>query len=70
MSLIVKICGLSTAEALEVGAGRRRRHGRLRVLSAVAAAHLRSIRRSASDERVRGRAQKVALTVDADDAGC
>ena len=69
MSLIVKICGLSTPEALDAAldAGadmvgfvffppspRQSRFEAARALG----------------ERVRGRAQKVALTVDADDACC
>jgi phosphoribosylanthranilate isomerase len=67
MSLIVKICGLSTPEALEVALDEGAdmvgfvffppspRH-----LAFEAARHL--------GQHVRGRAQKVALTVDADDA--
>ena len=38
MSLIVKICGLSTRETLDAALRGRRRHGGIRVLSAVAAA--------------------------------
>ena len=49
-------------------ARRRRRHGRLRVLSAVAAQPRASRPRARSARACKGRARKVALSVDADDA--
>src|SRR5262249_59181555 len=67
MSLTVKICGLSTAEALEVALD----EGADMVGFVFFPASPRHISFEAArllGERVRGRAQKVALTVDADDA--
>jgi phosphoribosylanthranilate isomerase len=67
MSLIVKICGLSTAEALdtalEAGADMVGF-----VFFAPSPRHLTFDMAQTLGRRVRGRAQKVALTVDADDA--
>jgi phosphoribosylanthranilate isomerase len=67
MSLTVKICGLSTAEtldaALDAGADMVGF-----VFFPPSPRHLRFDVARALGERVRGRAQKVALTVDADDA--
>ena len=67
MSLIVKICGLSTAEALDVALD----EGADMVGFVFFEPSTRHISFEAArllGERVRGRAQKVALTVDADDA--
>ena len=67
MSLIVKICGLSTPEALEVAL----EEGADMVGFVFFPPSPRHIAFEAArwlGERVRGRAQKVALTVDADDA--
>ena len=67
MSLTVKICGLSTREtldaALDAGADMVGF-----VLFPPSPRHLQFERARSLGERVRGRAQKVALTVDADDA--
>jgi phosphoribosylanthranilate isomerase len=67
MSLTVKICGLSTPEtldaALEAGADMAGF-----VFFPPSPRHLQFDLARALGERVRGRAQKVALTVDADDA--
>ena len=67
MTLLVKICGLSTAEtldaALEAGADMIGF-----VFFAPSPRHVAPAAARALRERVRGRAQKVALTVDADDA--
>jgi phosphoribosylanthranilate isomerase len=67
MSLTVKICGLSTPEtldaAMDVGADMVGF-----VFFPPSPRHLQFERAHALSERVRGRAQKVALTVDADDA--
>jgi phosphoribosylanthranilate isomerase len=67
MSLIVKICGLATPEALDaaldVGADMVGF-----VFFSPSPRHLGYATARSLGERVRGRAQKVALTVDADDA--
>ena len=67
MSLTVKICGLSTPEtldaALDAGADMVGF-----VFFPPSPRHLQFERARSLGERVRGRAQKVALTVDADDA--
>ena len=67
MSLIVKICGLSTPEALDVALDA----GADMVGFVFFPPSPRNVAPSAARalrQRVRGRAQKVALTVDADDA--
>ena len=68
MSLIVKICGLSTAEALEVALESGADMVGF-VFFPQSPRHLGFDAARALGRRVRGRAQKVALTVDADDAG-
>jgi phosphoribosylanthranilate isomerase len=67
MSLIVKICGLSTPESLDVAldAGA---HMVGFVFFAPSPRHIAFDAARALGRLVRGRAQKVALTVDADDA--
>jgi phosphoribosylanthranilate isomerase len=67
MSLIVKICGLSTAEALEVALDEGADMVGF-VFFPPSPRHLAFEAARLLGERVRGRAQKVALTVDADDA--
>jgi phosphoribosylanthranilate isomerase len=67
MSLIVKICGLSTPEALEVALEEGADMVGF-VFFPPSPRHLAFEAARALGERVRGRAQKVALTVDADDA--
>ncbi len=67
MSLIVKICGLSTPEALDVALDA----GADMVGFVFFPPSPRNVAPSVArvlGQRVRGRAQKVALTVDADDA--
>jgi phosphoribosylanthranilate isomerase len=66
MSLIVKICGLSTAEALEVALDEGADMVGF-VFFPLSPRHLSFEVARLLGERVRGRAQKVALTVDADD---
>jgi phosphoribosylanthranilate isomerase len=68
MSLIVKICGLSTPEALDVALDSGADMVGF-VFFPPSPRHLRFDTARALGRRVRGRAQKVALTVDADDAG-
>jgi phosphoribosylanthranilate isomerase len=67
MSLIVKICGLSTAEALEVALDEGADMVGF-VFFPPSPRHLAFESARLLGERVRGRAQKVALTVDANDA--
>jgi len=67
MSLIVKICGLSTLEALDVALEAGADMVGF-VFFAPSPRHLEYDAARALGQRVRGRAQKVALTVDADDA--
>ena len=68
MSLIVKICGLSTPEALDVALEAGADMVGF-VFFPPSPRHLSvSMQRGLLGQRVRGRAQKVALTVDADDA--
>ena len=67
MSLIVKICGLSTRETLEAALRGWRRHGGLRVFPP-SPRHLSLETARELGRQVKGRAIKVALTVDADDA--
>jgi phosphoribosylanthranilate isomerase len=67
MSLIVKICGLSTAEALEVALDEGADMVGF-VFFPPSPRHLGFEAARLLGGRVRGRAQKVALTVDADDA--
>jgi phosphoribosylanthranilate isomerase len=67
MSLIVKICGLSTAEALDTALDAGADMVGF-VFFAPSPRHLAFDRARALGRRVRARAQKVALTVDADDA--
>ena len=67
MSLIVKICGLSTPEALDVALDAGADMVGF-VFFPPSPRHLAFEAARALGERVRGRAQKVALTVDADDA--
>jgi len=67
MSLIVKICGLSTAEALDAALDAGADMVGF-VFFAPSPRHLAFDTARALARRVRGRAQKVALTVDADDA--
>jgi phosphoribosylanthranilate isomerase len=67
VSLIVKICGLSTAEALEVALDEGADMVGF-VFFPPSPRHLAFEAARLLGERVRGRAQKVALTVDADDA--
>ena len=66
MSLIVKICGLSTAEAIEVALDEGADMVGF-VFFPPSPRHLAFEAARLLGERVRGRAQKVALTVDADD---
>jgi phosphoribosylanthranilate isomerase len=68
MSLIVKICGLSTPEALDVALDSGADMVGF-VFFPPSPRHLRFDTARALGGRVRGRAQKVALTVDAEDAG-
>jgi len=67
MSLIVKICGLSTPEALDVALEAGADMVGF-VFFAASPRHLALDKARALGQQVRGRAQKVALTVDADDA--
>ena len=67
MSLIVKICGLSTAEALDVALDEGADMVGF-VFFEPSPRHISFEAARLLGERVRGRAQKVALTVDADDA--
>jgi phosphoribosylanthranilate isomerase len=67
MSLIVKICGLSTPEALDVALDEGADMVGF-VFFAPSPRHISFETARALGRRVRGRAQKVALTVDADDA--
>jgi phosphoribosylanthranilate isomerase len=67
MSLIVKICGLSTADALDVAIEAGADMVGF-VFFAPSPRHLAFDVARTLGRRVRGRAQKVALTVDADDA--
>jgi phosphoribosylanthranilate isomerase len=67
MSLTVKICGLSTPEALDVALGEGADMVGF-VFFPPSPRHLAFEAARLLGERVRGRAQKVALTVDADDA--
>jgi phosphoribosylanthranilate isomerase len=67
MSLIVKICGLSTAEALDAALDAGADMVGF-VFFAPSPRHLAFDTARALARRVRGRARKVALTVDADDA--
>ena len=67
MSLIVKICGLSTAEALDVALDESADMVGF-VFFEPSPRHISFEAARLLGERVRGRAQKVALTVDADDA--
>jgi phosphoribosylanthranilate isomerase len=67
MSLIVKICGLSTPEALDVALDAGADMVGF-VFFPPSPRHLAFEAARALGGRVRGRAQKVALTVDADDA--
>jgi len=67
MSLIVKICGLSTPEALEVALDEGADMVGF-VFFQPSPRHIGFEAARRLGERVRGRAQKVALTVDADDA--
>jgi phosphoribosylanthranilate isomerase len=67
MSLIVKICGLSTAEALDVALDESADMVGF-VFFEPSPRHIPFEAARLLGERVRGRAQKVALTVDADDA--
>jgi phosphoribosylanthranilate isomerase len=67
MSLIVKICGLSTPEALDVALDAGADMVGF-VFFPASPRHLGYETARSLGERVRGRAQKVALTVDADDA--
>jgi len=67
MSLIVKICGLSTLEALDAALDSGADMVGF-VFFPPSPRHLRFDAARALGQRVRGRAQKVALTVDADDA--
>jgi phosphoribosylanthranilate isomerase len=67
MNLIVKICGLSTLDALDVALEAGADMVGF-VFFPPSPRHLASDVARVLGERVRGRAQKVALTVDADDA--
>ncbi|MGO9701466.1 MAG: phosphoribosylanthranilate isomerase [Xanthobacteraceae bacterium] len=67
MSLIVKICGLSTPEALDVALDERADMVGF-VFFSPSPRHVGFDKALALGRRVRGRAQKVALTVDADDS--
>jgi phosphoribosylanthranilate isomerase len=67
MSLIVKICGLSTLEALDVALDAGADMVGF-VFFAPSPRHVAFDTARALGQRVRGRAQKVALSVDADDA--
>ncbi len=67
MSLIVKICGLKTPEALDVALESGADLVGF-VFFAPSPRHLGFEAARALGERVKGRAGKVALTVDADDA--
>ena len=66
MSLIVKICGLSTAEALDVALDERADMVGF-VFFPASPRHIGFDKARALGARVEGRAKKVALTVDADD---
>ena len=67
MSLVVKICGLSTPEALDVALDAGADMVGF-VFFAPSPRHVAFATARALGERVRGRAKKVALSVDADDA--
>jgi phosphoribosylanthranilate isomerase len=67
MSLIVKICGLSTPDALDVALDERADMVGF-VFFPPSPRHVGFDKARALGRQVRGRAQKVALTVDADDA--
>jgi phosphoribosylanthranilate isomerase len=67
MSVIVKICGLSTVEALDVALGAGADMVGF-VFFAPSPRHVSFAAARSLGGRVRGRAQKVALSVDADDA--
>jgi len=67
MSLIVKICGLSTPEALDVALDERADMVGF-VFFSPSPRHVDFDKALALGQQVRGRAQKVALTVDADDS--
>src|ERR1700728_680403 len=67
MSLIVKICGLSTPETLDVARGEGADMVGF-VFFPPAPRHVSFAAARVLGERVCGRARKVALTVDADDA--
>jgi len=67
MSLVVKICGLSTPEAIEVALDEGADMVGF-VFFPPSPRHLSFAAAGVLGKRVRGRAQKVALTVDADDA--
>ncbi len=67
MSLIVKICGLSTPDALDVALDERADMVGF-VFFPPSPRHVGFEKARALGRQVRGRAQKVALTVDADDA--
>ena len=66
MSLIVKICGLSTPEALDVALDERADMVGF-VFFSPSPRHVGFDKALVLGRRVRGRAKKVALTVDADD---
>ena len=67
MSFVIKICGLRTAEALDVAL-----HAGADMVGFVffplSPRHVDAATARALGDRVRGRARKVALSVDADDA--
>src|SRR5262249_373484 len=67
MSLLVKICGLSTAEALDVALEAGADAAGF-VFFPPSPRHIRYETARGLGARVKGRAEKVALTVDADDA--
>jgi len=67
MSLIVKICGLSTPDALDVALDERADMVGF-VFFSPSPRHVGFDKALALGRRARGRAQKVALTVDADDS--
>ena len=67
MALTVKICGLKTPRALDVGAGMRAPTWSASCSFRRARAISGSRPRARSATRVQGRAGKVALTVDAND---
>jgi phosphoribosylanthranilate isomerase len=67
MSLIVKICGLSTSKALDVALDERADMVGF-VFFPPSPRHVDFDKARALGQQARGRAQKVALTVDADDA--